>query len=85
MSTAIMETIELIAPGADVGSTLFTTLMQTTHPESSASLDSLVLAQGKVNSRPTPKAKVVPVVSADALVGDSVYTRPNGEQYHARK
>ena len=40
MSTAIMETIELIAPGANLGSTLLTTLMQTTHPESSATLDS---------------------------------------------
>jgi hypothetical protein len=86
MSTAVLEqTIETIAPGSDLGSTLLKTLMQTTHAETSVTLDSQVLAQGKVNSRPTPKAKVVPVVSADALVGDSVYTRPNGEQYHARK
>ena len=47
MTTAVMEAIEQIAPGADLGSTLSTTLMQTTHPESSAALDSQVLAQGK--------------------------------------
>ena len=28
---------------------------------------------------------MVPVVSADALVGDETYIRPNGEKYHARK
>ena len=86
MSTALlMEAIEQIAPEANLGSTILSTLMQTVHPETSAHLDSQVLAQGKVTDRPTPKAKVVPVVSADALVGDSVYTRPNGEQYHSRK
>ena len=85
MSTAIMEAVEQFAPGANLGSTLLATLMQTTHPETSANLDSYVLAQGKVNLRPTPKAKVITVVSADALVGDSVYTRPNGEKYHSRK
>ena len=85
MITAIVEAVEKIAPGVDLNKLLLDSLMQTTNPETSATLDSLVLAQGKVTDRPTPKAKVVTVVSADALVGDSVYTRPNGEKYHARK
>jgi len=52
----------------------------------SAELDTQVLAQGKVGNRPTPKTKVIPVISADAIVGDSsTYKRPNGDVYHARK
>jgi hypothetical protein len=54
--------------------------------ELAASLDSLVQPQGKVGNRPTPKTKVIPVISADAFVGeDSTYKRPNGDKYHARK
>jgi hypothetical protein len=61
------------------------TLIQSSVAEASELLDSKVLAQGKVFNRPTPKKKVVPVVSADALVGDDHFLRPNGEKYFSRK
>jgi hypothetical protein len=61
------------------------TLIQSSVKEASELLDSKVLAQGKVFNRPTPKKKVVPVVSADALVGDDHFLRPNGEKYFSRK
>jgi hypothetical protein len=84
-AASMKETFESLSPDSDISSLIIDSLIQTIHAETSSSIDSQVLAQGKVNSRPTPKAKVIPVVSADALVGDNVYTRPNGEQYHARK
>jgi len=84
-ASSLKETFEALSPDSDISTSIIDSLIQTIHAETSATLDSQVLAQGKVNVRPTPKAKVIPVVSADALVGDNVYTRPNGEQYHARK
>jgi energy-coupling factor transporter ATP-binding protein EcfA2 len=61
-------------------------MAQQLNDEISSSLDSLVEPQGKVGNRPTPKVKVIPVISEDALVGeDSTYKRPNGDKYHARK
>jgi len=80
------EAIDSLHPGEDSLSDLFiSVLTQQNSPELASRLDSLVLPQGKVVTRAKPK-KVVPVVSADALVsGDQVFTRPNGEKYHVRK
>jgi nitric oxide reductase NorQ protein len=80
------EAIDSLHPGEDSLSDLFiSALTQQNSPELASRLDSLVLPQGKVVTRAKPK-KVVPVVSADALVsGDQVFTRPNGEKYHVRK
>lgn len=87
MSTALLEALDQL--GSSTGTKLSTTVLDAiahaSHPETSAKIDSLVHPQGKVVNRPTPKAKVIPVVSADALVGDDIYTRPNGEKYHSRK
>lgn len=87
MSTELLEAIDTI--GAETFpnlSTLITdVLSQTTDSDISAKLDSLVLPQGKVNVRPTPVKKAIVTVSADAMVGDDTYTRPNGEKYHSRK
>ena len=60
-------------------------LSQATNAEISSALDSMLLAQGKVTHRATPTKKVAPVLSADALVGEDSYARPNGELYHSRK
>lgn len=84
MTTAVMESLNKIYP--NLSDSVFTALAQQMNDELSASLDSLVLPQGKVGNRPTPKTKVIPVISADAFVGeDSTYKRPNGDKYHARK
>ena len=65
--------------------TILSVLAQQNNAGISASLDSMVLPQGKVAVRAAGTKKVIPVVSADALVGDEFYTRPNGEKYHVRK
>lgn len=88
MSTFTSGLLDSLHEGATTpfGETLVNTLAQQLNDEISASLNSLVQPQGKVGNRPTPKVKVIPVISADALVGeDSTYKRPNGEKYHARK
>jgi hypothetical protein len=88
MSTAILETINTLHPEATtpLSETMLAVMAQQLNDEISASLDSLVQPQGKVGNRPTPRVKVIPVISEDALVGeDSTYKRPNGEKYHARK
>lgn len=87
MST-LTETLDALHEGATTkySESLISVLAQQMTDEISASLDSLVQPQGKVGNRPTPKTKVIPVISADALVGeDSTYKRPNGEKYHSRK
>jgi nitric oxide reductase NorQ protein len=88
MSTALLESIDKLHPEATtpLSEILMAAVAQQTNDEISASLDSLVQSQGKVGNRPTPKTKVIPVISADALVGeDSTYKRPNGDKYHSRK
>ena len=42
-------------------------------------------APGKAIARTAAVKKVVPVISADAMLGDEKYKRPNGEFYYARK
>ena len=85
MSTVI-ETLDRLAPEATpkLSETFLKVIAQQNNDSLSSELDSMVLPQGKVAVRAATK-KVVPVVSADALVGDDTYTRPNGEKYHARK
>lgn len=87
MSVGTLSTLDTLHEGATPYSeSVIAVLAQAMNDEISASLDSLVQPQGKVGNRPTPKTKVIPVISADALVGeDSTYKRPNGEKYHARK
>jgi hypothetical protein len=84
MTTALVESLNKIYP--NLSDSIHTVVAQQMNDELSSSLDSLVQPQGKVGNRPTPKTKVVPVIPADALVGeDSTYKRPNGDKYHARK
>lgn len=85
MST-IIETLDRLAPEATpkLSETFLKVVAQQNNDSLSSELDSMVLPQGKVAVRAAAK-KVVPIVSADALVGDDTYVRPNGEKYHARK
>ena len=86
MST-VLATIDKMAPETSpkLSETFLTVLAQHNNPEFSTSLDSMVQPQGKVAVRATATKKVIPTVSADALVGDEFYSRPNGEKYHVRK
>jgi hypothetical protein len=86
MST-VLATIDKMAPEASpkLSETFLTVLAQHNNPEFSTSLDSMVQPQGKVAVRATATKKAIPTVSADALVGEEFYKRPNGEKYHVRK
>lgn len=86
MSTAVLDKLDSMAPGASpkLSDLFLKAAGQHLNEDVSSELKSMVTPQGKVAVRATVK-KVVPVVSADALVGDETYMRPNGEKYHARK
>ena len=86
MSTAVLDKLDSMAPGASpkLSDLFLKAAGQHLNEDVSSQLKSMVTPQGKVAVRATVK-KVVPVVSADALVGDETYMRPNGEKYHARK
>jgi hypothetical protein len=45
----------------------------------------MVLDAGRVKAKTIAPKKKVPMISADALVGEKSYTRPNGENYYSRK
>jgi len=86
--STLTATIDTLHEGATTpyGESIVLLLAQQMNDEISSALDTLVQPQGKVGNRPTPKTKVIPVISADAFVGeDSTYKRPNGDKYHARK
>ena len=84
---SITATIDKMAPEVTpaLSHTIMSVLAQQNSSDVSASLDSMVLPQGKVAVRAAGTKKAVPVVSADALLGDETYKRPNGENYHVRK
>jgi len=86
MSTVVLDKLDSMAPGASpkLSDLFLKAAGQHLNEDVSSELKSMVTPQGKVAVRATVK-KVVPVVSADALVGDETYMRPNGEKYHARK
>ena len=86
MSTAVLDKLDSMAPGASpkLSDLFLKAAGQHLNEDVSSELKSMVTPQGKVAVRAAVK-KVVPVVSADALVGDETYIRPNGEKYHARK
>jgi hypothetical protein len=58
---------------------------QAVNSEMSSSLDSFMPAPGKATARTAPVKKVVPVISADAMLGNEKYKRPNGDDYYTRK
>lgn len=86
MSTIVLDKLDSMAPGASpkLSDLFLKAAGQNLNEDLSSELKSMVTPQGKVTVRAAAK-KVVPVVSADALVGDETYIRPNGEKYHARK
>jgi hypothetical protein len=57
---------------------------QSVNSDLASSLDELMPAPGRATARATAPKKVVPVISADALVGNDKYKRPNGDDYYSR-
>lgn len=59
--------------------------VQMVNEDRSKKLDELMPAPGRAIARSATPKKVVPVISAEALLGIEKYTRPNGESYYTRK
>jgi midasin (ATPase involved in ribosome maturation) len=57
---------------------------QSVNSDLASSLDELMPAPGRATARATAPKKVIPVISADALVGSDKYKRPNGDDYYSR-
>lgn len=58
---------------------------QSVNSELGMKLDAFMPAPGKAVARSAAVKKVVPVISADAMLGEEKYKRPNGEFYYTRK
>jgi nitric oxide reductase NorQ protein len=61
------------------------TATQGVNSELAETLNGYMVDSGKATSRTTAPKKVAPVISADALLGETKYPRPNGEDYYTRK
>jgi hypothetical protein len=81
--TAIAE-YERIAPG--LGAIIKDTMIQSVDLTARGRMDALVLDVARVKAPRAAKEKKAPVTrTADALVGEDSYLRPNGDRYYARK
>jgi nitric oxide reductase NorQ protein len=58
---------------------------QGVNAELAEGLNDFMVEPGKATARATAPKKVVPVISADALLGETKYSRPNGDDYYTRK
>ena len=58
---------------------------QTVNSELGSKLDAFMPAPGRAIARTAAVKKVVPVISADAMLGTEKYKRPNGDDYYTRK
>lgn len=72
-----------IYPG--LGKTLTSFATQGVNSELGATIDTYVPEQGKASARAVAKKKAAPVITADALLGEKKYKRPNGDDYFTRK
>lgn len=80
-----MEITEYEKLYSGLGNTILAVATQSVNSELGSKLDALLPEPGKVTARTTVPKKVAPVISADALLGDEKYKRPNGDYYFARK
>lgn len=67
-----------------LGDIITSAVTQSVNSELGATLDGLMPAPGRATARAAAPKKVVPVISADALVGADKYKRPNGDDYYSR-
>jgi len=68
-----------------LGDVLASMATQSVNSDLGSKLDAFMPAPGKAAARTAPAKKVVPVISADALLGTEKYKRPNGDDYYTRK
>lgn len=57
---------------------------QAANSELAGNLDPFMPAPGKATARAAATKKVVPVITADSMIGAEKYKRPNGEDYFTR-
>lgn len=57
---------------------------QSFSPEAASKIDAMVLDQGRVKVKATPTKKKVVMTESEALLGEKMYMRPNGEGYYSR-
>ena len=85
MTPTAMTSIDNV--GAGLSSVLTRVASQTFDTASLADLSAMTDAAGRISTRGTgaaAKKKAAAIVEADALVGASKFTRPNGEDYYTR-
>lgn len=80
-----METLEYDGLYPNLGEVITSMATQGVNTELAELLDKFMPEPGKASPRATAKKKVVPVITADALLGDKKYLRPNGDDYYTRK
>jgi energy-coupling factor transporter ATP-binding protein EcfA2 len=68
-----------------LGDAMVAVATQSVNSELGSKLDTFMPAPGKATARTVAPKKVVPLVSADAMLGEEKYLRPNGEFYFTRK
>lgn len=81
----ISSTIDRLGPG--VASTLAHVAAQAFSTDSLTTLSGMTPDSGRISTRGTSTAakKKAAIVETDALVGESKFARPNGENYYSRK
>lgn len=78
-----MKDYDALYPG--LGDLLIAAVGQASSPSMKATMASKVLDAGRVKAAKTVQKKKPVMISADALLGEKSYTRPNGENYYSRK
>jgi nitric oxide reductase NorQ protein len=80
-----MSTLEYDKLHPGLGDILSSMVTQAVNPTLGSRLDTYMPAPGKATARTSAPKKVVPVISADAILGVEKYQRPNGDDYYTRK
>lgn len=68
-----------------LGQTITSMATQGVNPDLATHLNDFLAEPGKASGRAAAKKKAPVVISADALLGDKKYKRPNGDDYYTRK
>ena len=68
-----------------LGDVMVAVATQSVSTELGSKLDAFMPAPGKATARTAATKKVIPLISADAMLGEEKYQRPNGDWYFTRK
>ena len=80
-----MQTTEYDKLHPNLGSIITAAATQGVNPELGNVLNDYMPEPGKASARAVSKKKPTVVITADALLGEKKYKRPNGEDYYTRK